>query len=58
MPEQHEVDEAKRAAELALYKKIEKLATASSRFDQIQWAARAFRSTAGGPQPIEVAADK
>lgn len=58
MPTQDEVQEAKRAAELALYKKVEQFASGSTRFDQLEWAARAFRATAGGAQPFEVPAGK
>lgn len=58
MPDQHEVNEAKRAAELALYKQIEKFASSATRYDQLQWSARAFRFVSGGPQPIETSADK
>lgn len=58
MPDRSEIDEAKRAAELALYKKIEKYASSATRYDQLLWAARAFRLVEGGPQPTEVSTEK
>jgi len=60
MPSQDEVDEAKRAAQLALFKRIGSAATpnASLSYANIESLARSYRYAAGGALPQPPAAEK
>ena len=51
MAEQYEVDAAKLAAQVALFKKIESLVDGTNRYDQLDKLALAYRYVSGGPQP-------
>ncbi|WP_412163304.1 hypothetical protein [Curtobacterium flaccumfaciens] len=53
MPNQEEVNAAKRAAQLALFKRLETAAAPNAQlgFPQLESLARAFRYVAGGVQP-------
>lgn len=58
MAEQYEINDAKMAAQLALFKKIESLADGTTRYDQLEKLALAYRYVSGGAQPGSVTVDK
>lgn len=58
MADQFETADAKQAAQLALFKKIESLADATTRYDQLEKLALAYRYVSGGAQPGSVTVDK
>lgn len=51
MAEQYEVDAAKLAAQAALFKKIESFVDGTTRYDQLEKLALAYRYVSGGAQP-------